>query len=125
LLGYGQWSKDEVKITRRIVHDRERRYFEIEDHLAISKETEDEEILWRFPLAPGLSADAKGAGFIKLNDTHGVRVAEVLYQAGWTFEARDTKFSPSYGVEVSNVTLEFRPPEDKSRAKFIFRAASH
>jgi hypothetical protein len=124
LLGYGPWQEHDIKITRRIVHDHERRYFEIEDKLAFSDEVEKQEIVWRFPLAPGLIADARGAGLIKVQREDGTRVAEVLYQAGWKFNAVDSIISPEYGVELPGVTLEFRPPSEKSHAKFIFRAAS-
>ncbi len=120
--GYGKWSGDSVRITRRITHARNRRQFEIDDEAEVPEELKHQ-VVWNFPLAPGLAAVERGSGYLQVLDESGEMVAEVLFYPGWTVEFEKTMYAPEYGVEVPNITLRFRPPGDELRGKFIFRGA--
>ena len=123
LLGYGPWSKEDVRVTRTVTHDRQRRQFEIEDVVELSEKVGETDIVWNFPLAPGLAPLAAGTSYLKILDKDGNMVAEILYFPGWTVQFVDTMFSSEYGAEIPNTTLRFEPPPDSGRAHFIFRAA--
>ncbi|MCX6647122.1 MAG: alginate lyase family protein, partial [bacterium] len=124
--GYGRWAKDDIGFNRIIRHDAKRRQIEILDEVEIAEKIRDEirgKLTWNFPLAPGLTVESRGTGYLKLLDRDGEIIAEVLFNPGWTVNLDETRFAPSYGVEEKNITLRFKPIGEIFESHFIFRAA--
>ncbi|HDS31028.1 MAG TPA: alginate lyase family protein, partial [Firmicutes bacterium] len=120
--GYGCFSEDEVKIRRSIVFTMLKRQFEITDELNLSGNASGETARWHFPLAPGLSVVECGPGRLAINSESGEHIADLLYLPGWEFDLDDTVYSPSYGEEIPNMTLQFTPPSQVVEAKFVIKA---
>lgn len=123
LRGYGSWSVEDVRITRKIQHSLGRREFEIEDEVELSDHLANIPIAWHFPLAPGLTVGKAGPGQCRIRSSEGDTVADVLFYPGWRLEEIETTSAPAYGEETPNFTLRFVPPPETYRSKFIFRAA--
>lgn len=124
--GYGRWSSDDIGFSRIIRHDERRRQVDILDEVEVAEAIHDEirgKLTWNFPLAPGLAVESRGTGYLKLLNSEGDLVAEVLFNPGWKVDVDETLFGQAYGIIDKNVTLRFKPMGEIFESHFIFRAA--
>ena len=119
--GYNGWKSDEVTIRRKVRYNALYRKVEIEDTLVLSMKLMDSPISWSFPLAPGLSAKEAGGGKIILMSEGEKSIAEFIAGPGWRVKFVETFYSPSYGVEIPNITIDLTPPGGLYEAQFILR----
>jgi len=106
---------------RQKVQARAKVRIEIEDTLVLSMKLMDSPISWSFPLAPGLSAKEAGGGKIILMSEGEKSIAEFIAGPGWRVKFVETFYSPSYGVEIPNITIDLTPPGGLYEAQFILR----
>lgn len=124
--GYGRNDKNDIRFSRIIRYDGKHRQFEILDEVELKENLRSDtrsKLTWNFPLAPDLSVESRGSGYLKLLDSNGIMVAEVLFNPGWEVEISETYCAPAYGVVEKNLTLRFKPIGEIYESHFIFRAA--
>ncbi|MFM9941394.1 MAG: heparinase II/III family protein [Hyphomicrobiaceae bacterium] len=98
------------RLASPVVHTRS---FEIElasGRLDIKDRLDGEgqhDVVWRFQLAPGVSAQASGAGRLSLMLASG-RGVELKHPDGLEVTVIDGWYSPSYGVRTASRTIELR-----------------
>ncbi|MFH1676142.1 MAG: heparinase II/III-family protein [bacterium] len=122
LLGYGPYGADEIRITRLVKFNSERKHFEIRDRIELAEKLSEIPIAWYFPIAPGLRVESSGTGHLNLVDDSSTFNVSILFLAGWKFEMLQTTFAPGYGEEVPNITLKFTPPPGTIESHFIIRS---